>query len=103
MILAPLVRKIESADACTTEKESRIFGFRAVYVFDVSQTDGTPLPTIGVAQGNPGEYFTRLTCLFPLRYLSLTTSGQLRKRRECKSKMGIGSDFTTSVTRTAAR
>ena len=34
MILAPLVRKVESADACSTEKESRIFGFRAVYVFD---------------------------------------------------------------------
>jgi len=32
MILAPLVRKVESADACSTEKESRIFGFRAVYV-----------------------------------------------------------------------
>ena len=28
MILAPLVRKIESADACSTEKESRIFGCR---------------------------------------------------------------------------
>lgn len=60
MILAPLVRKVESADACSTEKESRIFGFRAVYVFDVSQTDGAPLPTIGVAQGDPGEYVSRL-------------------------------------------
>ena len=60
MILAPLVRKVESADACSTEKESRIFGFRAVYVFDVNQTDGAPLPTIGVAQGEPGEYLSRL-------------------------------------------
>ncbi len=60
MILAPLVRKVESADACSTEKDSRIFGFRTVSVFDVSQTDGAPLPTIGVAQGDPGEYFSRL-------------------------------------------
>ncbi len=28
MILAPLLRKVESADACSTDKESRIFGFR---------------------------------------------------------------------------
>ena len=59
-ILAPLVRREESTQESETNKESRIFGFRAVHVFDVSQTDGSPLPTIGVAQGEPGEYFTRL-------------------------------------------
>ena len=60
MILAPLVRKVEPADERNPEKQARIVGFRAVYVFDVSQTDGTPLPTIGVAQGEPGKYFSRL-------------------------------------------
>jgi antirestriction protein ArdC len=60
MILAPLVRKVESADECKPEKESRIVGFRAVYVFDVSQTDGQPLPEIGNVNGDPREYRERL-------------------------------------------
>ena len=59
-ILAPLVRHKESSEKSETNKESPIFGFRAAYVFDVSQTDGSPLPTIGVAQGEPGECSTRL-------------------------------------------
>jgi hypothetical protein len=59
-ILAPLVRRKESAEESEAPTESRIFGFRAVYVFDVSQTDGAPLPSIGVAQGEPGAYITRL-------------------------------------------
>jgi hypothetical protein len=44
MILAPIVRrKMENSD--DDEKESfRIAGFRAAYVFDVSQTDGQDLP-----------------------------------------------------------
>jgi antirestriction protein ArdC len=59
-ILAPLVRRKQNADEPEASKESRIFGFRAVHVFDVKQTDGAPLPTIGVAQGDSGEYFSRL-------------------------------------------
>ena len=51
MILAPLVRKVESADECNPEKQARIFGFRAVYVFDVTQTDGAALPTIAEQVG----------------------------------------------------
>ena len=77
MILAPLVRRVKSADACSTEKESRIFGFRAVYVFDVSQTDGAPLPTIGVAQGEPGEYFSRLEQLVREQGISLEYSAEI--------------------------
>jgi antirestriction protein ArdC len=77
MILAPLLRKVESADACSTEKKSQIFGFRAVYVFDVSQTDGAPLLTIGVAQGDPGEYFTRLEQLVLEQGISLEYSEEI--------------------------
>ena len=60
MILAPLVRKVESADERNPEKRSRVAGFRAAYAFAVSQSDGSLLPTIGVALGGPGEYFSRL-------------------------------------------
>ncbi len=44
VILAPMVgKKTESAEMADDE-QSRVFGFRAAYVFDVSQTEGEPLP-----------------------------------------------------------
>lgn len=41
-ILAPSTRKVRNE--ATGEDERRLVGFRAVAVFDVSQTDGEPLP-----------------------------------------------------------
>jgi hypothetical protein len=45
-ILAPIVRKIEEEKNGTTEKTSRVAGFRSVSVFDYAQTDGAPLPEL---------------------------------------------------------
>jgi hypothetical protein len=89
MILAPLVRKVESANACSTDKETRIFGFRADYVFDVSQTAGALLPTIGVAQGEPGEYFSRLEQLVREQGISLEYSAEIApaKGMSCGKKI----------------
>jgi len=42
-ILAPVIRKIEVTDS---EEERRVVGFRVVHVFDLSQTDGDPLPEV---------------------------------------------------------
>ncbi len=42
-ILAPCVRKVEDAAG---ERTARVIGFRSVSVFDVSQTDGEPLPVL---------------------------------------------------------
>lgn len=44
-ILAPVTRRITSEDEGTDER--MVVGFRVVTVFDVSQTDGEPLPDIG--------------------------------------------------------
>jgi antirestriction protein ArdC len=56
VILAPIVR-CKPENSVDDEKESsRIAGFRAAYVFDVSQTDGQELPGIGVVHGDPREY-----------------------------------------------
>jgi len=53
MILAPIVQR-KAEDSEDDEKESsRITGFRAAYVFDVSQTDGQELPQIGMVHGEP--------------------------------------------------
>jgi antirestriction protein ArdC len=56
MILAPIVRrKTENSDD-DEKQSSRIAGFRAAYVFDVSQTDGQDLLQIGMVHGDPRDY-----------------------------------------------
>jgi hypothetical protein len=61
LILAPIVRrKNESAKQNETDESSTAVGFRAAYVFDISQTDGQDLPTIGSVNGEPREYLERL-------------------------------------------
>jgi N-terminal domain of anti-restriction factor ArdC len=55
-ILAPLVRKAEEVNTTgTTEKVSRIAGFRVVSVFDVSQTEGEEIPSLAVNATEGGE------------------------------------------------
>src|SRR6202521_582751 len=61
LILAPIVRaKSQSLEQTETDESSTPFGFRAAYVFDVSQTDGQELPEIGNVNGDPREYRERL-------------------------------------------
>ena len=64
-IMAPLVRternETESAGE-VPEGEARVVrGFRVVYVFDVSQTEGKPLPEPEKVRGDPGPWLERLT------------------------------------------
>jgi len=65
LILAPMVsknrRKDENAEAEDAKQpESKLFGFRAVYVFDVTQTEGKDLPALTEVQGDVGGYRERL-------------------------------------------
>ena len=61
LILAPIVRrKYENDEQDETDESSTAVGFRATYVFDVSQTDGQELPEIGSVNGDPREYRERL-------------------------------------------
>jgi N-terminal domain of anti-restriction factor ArdC len=61
LILAPIVRrKDKSIEQNETDESSTPVGFRAAYVFDISQTDGQELPTIGGVNGDPREYRERL-------------------------------------------
>jgi hypothetical protein len=59
-ILAPIVTRQRLEDAAReNDSETKIVvGFRAVYVFDVSQTDGDPLPEVAHASGDPGDKLT---------------------------------------------
>jgi len=58
-ILAPVMHRRQSGQA-DDDADDRIAGFRSVYVFDISQTDGEPLPQLACAQGDPGMAIERL-------------------------------------------
>src|SRR5258707_8245955 len=66
VILAPMVgkKKAEAAETTDTEDaQSSIFGFRAAHVFDVSQTDGEPLPEFAQVKGDPRGFTERLKAM----------------------------------------
>ena len=56
-VQAPMTKKVVAVDADSgAEREvSRVYGFRPVPVFDVSQTDGEPLPQAPLIDGDPDD------------------------------------------------
>ncbi|HKW87482.1 MAG TPA: ATPase, T2SS/T4P/T4SS family [Candidatus Acidoferrales bacterium] len=82
MILAPIVRrKNESAEQKDTDESSTAVGFRAAYVFDISQTDGEELPTIGSVNGEPREYSERLAKFVAEQGIALWYSDEIAPAR----------------------
>jgi antirestriction protein ArdC len=77
-IFAPLMKKVKGygaeADAVvkaeTENKGERLVGFRAVYVWDIEQTDGKPVPELKteapVMDGNPEMLFVRILQASPV-------------------------------------
>jgi antirestriction protein ArdC len=64
-ILAPMIgkRRKEKETEATTEEEAnaaKLLGFRRVFVWDESQTDGASVPSIGKVTGDAGVYLGRL-------------------------------------------
>lgn len=67
-ILAPMVGKRstrdvatdEASDDASTEGQRTLYGFRGVYVFDITQTEGKELPTLAEVQGDVSGYRERL-------------------------------------------
>ena len=71
LILAPIVRRAKAAAQEPTERtpddlsdaERRVCGFRAAYVFDVTQTEGDELPEFSRISGDPGNKIEKLEAL----------------------------------------
>jgi hypothetical protein len=68
-ILAPLVRrraldaldhKPDEDEQASREKPCTVRGFKVVHVFDVSQTEGKPLPEFAPTAGDPRQHLDRL-------------------------------------------
>ena len=82
LILAPLIRKkAENNDETEPDQSSTAFGFRAAYVFDVSQTDGQPLPELGSVNGDPREYRERLATFVADQRIALEYSDDIAPAR----------------------
>jgi hypothetical protein len=54
------------------DEQTRVFGFRAAYVFDQSQTEGDPLPEFAAVQGDPQHYSQRLKDVIATAGISIT-------------------------------
>ncbi|MFZ0593575.1 MAG: ArdC-like ssDNA-binding domain-containing protein [Bryobacteraceae bacterium] len=59
-ILAPMVCKKKADGQEAEDEETRVFGFRTAYVFDVADTDGEELPEFAAVSGDPQQYTERL-------------------------------------------
>ena len=61
-------------------RHAPLSGFRAVYVFDVTQTDGDPLPAPAEASGDPGATYERLTVAIGKRGIAIEDVDDLGRR-----------------------
>jgi hypothetical protein len=85
LILAPIVRRKAENQEDRDETSASIAGFRAAYVFDVSQTDGQELPQIGIVQGEPREYRERLRSFAEAQGISVEYSSEIAPARGTSS------------------
>ncbi len=86
LILAPIIRKkAENSDVTEPDESSSAVGFRAAYVFDVTQTDGQPLPQIGSVNGDPREYRDRLAKFVADRGIAFEYSEEIAPARGTSS------------------
>jgi hypothetical protein len=79
-ILAPMVAKTRKDDTKYDSEDRNkvsLLGFRRVYVWDESQTEGTPLPGLEKVTGEPG--------------------GNLDRLREYVNAQGIALEYTESI------
>ncbi len=83
MILAPLIGKDkkscnqvtdEQLTEAKTDSDSRLLGFRAVYVFDVAQTEGKELPEPTTVKGDVGDKLEKLVIFTKDRGIKLEYS-----------------------------
>ncbi len=91
LILAPIVRKkAEKNGETAPDESSTVLGFRGTYVWDISQTDGQPLPEIGRVNGDPGAYRERLATFVADQGIALEYSDEIAPARG----MSLGGKIT---------
>jgi hypothetical protein len=81
VILAPMLRGKEEQNEEPGESTSAVAGFRAAYVFDITQTDGKELPAIGTVHGDPKDCTLQLQAFAEARGISVEYSDQIAPAR----------------------
>jgi antirestriction protein ArdC len=82
-ILAPMIsnrRKNNASEEQTedaTKSQPRLFGFRAVYVFDITQTEGKDLPALTEVSGDASGYRERLVKFVETQGIVLSYSDRI--------------------------
>jgi antirestriction protein ArdC len=96
VILAPMLRRKEEKNEEPIESTPSVAGFRAAYVFDVTQTDGKELPAMGTVQGDPRDSTARLQAFAEAQGISLEYSDQIAPARgvSCGGKVVLLSGQT---------
>ena len=84
LILAPLVgrkgkilEEITGENGEETNPQAHLYGFRAVYVFDISQTEGKDLPALTEVQGDVSGYRERLVKFVEAQSIELRYSDKI--------------------------
>jgi hypothetical protein len=85
MILAPIVRRKPESEEEHEGIARSIAGFRAAYVFDISQTDGKELPQIGAVEGDPHEHSEKLRRFAAEHNISVEYSAEIAPARGTSS------------------
>ena len=93
MIFAPMLSRKSKKEAEEQNEEQtetkaierstdgRLVGFRPVYVWDVSQTEGAELPKLDEVQGNPAEQLSRLFAFVKSQNIKFEYSGNIAPAR----------------------
>jgi hypothetical protein len=82
LILAPMIGR-KKADSATEaiedakQPQAQLYGFRAVYVFDITQTEGKDLPTLTEVQGDVSGYRERLVKFVESQGITLNYSDRI--------------------------
>lgn len=71
VIIAPMLIKPKDDEARQSDEDRSILRFKAVYVFDLSQTDGEPLPEFAAVGGNPNGHTDRLKAFVSAQGIAL--------------------------------
>jgi antirestriction protein ArdC len=79
VILAPMVGRMKSSDEDLAEdSQTRLYGFRAAHVFDISQTEGAPLAEFATVKGDPGDLLEKLKGFVVEHGIALEYSDRIR-------------------------
>jgi antirestriction protein ArdC len=97
-IFAPMTFK-EKPDTVAADEERTRLAFRAVHVFDVSQTDGEPLPEPEAVAGDPEGYLERLKAVVSACGIRLEYSDALGSAlgQSCKGTIKLAVDLTPAM------